>query len=274
VTGAITIGGAVVANADDRGQIYFADARDYDRAWIAYTDAGTYTAQLLPGPYDIYYASDEHSIGLKNAPRNQWAKIATNVVVPVTGPVTLNIDVPFASVTGTLKINGATRTGSVDARYYLRNAAGDEARLANTTASTYSARVMPGTYDLYYRTLSEPLSCPGSGLLPCNRLARLRSGIVVAPTGTTVVDIDLPTTTITGMMTINGAPVSDVNDGGRITLGNDDGDYVRIGDTSSLTYTITVVPGSYDVYYAWGQKAGAVAPMNTDAKLRCFDVTR
>jgi hypothetical protein len=72
---------------------------------------------------------------------------------------------------------------------------------------------------------------------------------------------------------INGAPVANSDEAGRISLGNDDRDHVYLGDTSALTYSVTVVPGAYDVYYSWS-KGTAVAPMNANTKLRCFDTVR
>ena len=216
--------------------------------------------------------SDEATTGLKIAPRNKLAKIAGNVVIPATGTTTLNVDVPFATVTGSLKINGMDRaTGTIDRGVYLlRNASGDEARLAYTNAMTYTARIVPGTYDLYYRLYE------GSGLsslLPRNATAKLQTGIVVAPTGTNVIDVDLPVVTVSGALTINGAAASDANDAGAIFLRSDQGEMIRLGATSALSYSVGLVPGAYDVYYA-ADRSGTTAPGNGNAKLRCFDVTR
>jgi hypothetical protein len=273
VTGAITIGGVAGGSATDRGAIYlYRGGLDLeDGVLLGYTDASSYTVQVVPGTYDVYYMSDETTVGLKNAPRNKWAKIGGNVVIPATGTTTLNVDVPFATVTGSLTINGASRPTSPANRgaYYLRNASGDEARLAYTNATSYTARIVPGTYDLYYR-IFDFAGSPGA--LPSNGSAKLQAGIVVAP-GANVVDVDLPIVTVTGAFTINGAAVSDPDDAGAILLRSDQGEMITIGKTSQLTYSVGLVPGAYDVYYA-SDGSGVVAPGNGNAKLRCFDVIR
>jgi len=274
VTGTITIGGVAGGTATDRGAIYLDpdEPTEHDEALLGTSDQPSYTAQVVPGTYDVYYASDEMTTGLKNAPRNKRAKIASNVVIAATGTTTLNVDVPFATVSGSLKINGvAQATGGLDRGvYYLRAAAGDEARLAYTNALTYTARIVPGTYDLYYRRYE---GYGAAGGLPTNVVAKLRTGIVVAPTGATVIDVDLPFVTVSGGLTINGAAVADASDAGAVLLRSDQGEMIRLGATSDLTYTVGLVPGAYDVYYA-AERSGATAPGNSSAKLRCFDVTR
>jgi hypothetical protein len=44
-----------------------------------------------------------------------------------------------------------------------------------------------------------------------------------------------------------------------------------LGSTPICNYTVTLVPGRYEVYYQFGH-GGAVVPVNANAKLRCFDV--
>jgi hypothetical protein len=106
-----------------------------------------------------------------------------------------------------------------------------------------------------------------------NRNARLRSGIVVGATGTTTLDIDLPTVTVSGSFKIAGAAVADPQDYGQLELRDDFGDTVELGKTSDLTYSVKVVPGSYDLYYSI-QRGGTIAPVNSSTRLRCFNVSR
>jgi len=79
--------------------------------------------------------------------------------------------------------------------------------------------------------------------------------------------------TVTGALTINGAAAPDPTDAGAVLLRSDQGEMIRLGATSDLSYTVSLVPGAYDVYYA-AERSGATAPGNSSAKLRCFDVTR
>jgi hypothetical protein len=78
--------------------------------------------------------------------------------------------------------------------------------------------------------------------------------------------------TVTGALTVAGAPTNE-QESGDILLENDAGDYIDLGSTSAASYTVTLVPGQFDVYYQF-QNGGAVAPRNANAKIRCFDVTR
>ena len=66
-----------------------------------------------------------------------------------------NINVPATTVSGTVTVSGAAipSTSNDAGDLTLRNAAGDTALIASTktgTTTTYSALVVPGTYDLYY----------------------------------------------------------------------------------------------------------------------------
>jgi len=149
----------------------------------------------------------------------------------------------------------------------LRGAAEDLVGLARTTVSTYSVKMVPGTYDLFYAGPS------GATVVPRNSNARLRTGVVVAPTGTTMLDIDLPSVTVSGAITIAGATVTSPNEYGSLWLTGAAGDRVSLGETNVSPYSVTVVPGAYDVQYSYAT-GSTVAPWNTSAKLRCFDVAR
>ena len=72
--------------------------------------------------------------------------------------------------------------------------------LANSAAGSYSVRVVPGSYDVYYQWTA-------GATVPLNSLARLQTAAIAA-TGTTTLDIDVPSAIVTGTPTINGAPTS------------------------------------------------------------------
>ena len=85
----------------------------------------------------------------------------------------------------------------------LRNAAGDYAQIPWNMDGQYVVHVVPGTYDLFYAKDNTVQSST-----PANQLAKLRAGVVVAPTGTTALDIDITSTLVMGALTINGVPAA------------------------------------------------------------------
>ena len=276
VAGTVTMGGVAVAGTStDYGDIVLGRGStfDPDLASIASTDKGSYSAPVLPGTYDVYYQVGSAVLNRFTtiSPRNTHAKIASQVTVAATGTTTLNVDVPVATVKGNLTMNGVAKKNAGGGGLFLEGPNGDEAEIALTTVTSYSAPVVPGTYDLYYRAVNPGTT--GAGPAPRNGYAKLRSGIVVAPGGTTQLDIDLPSVTVTGALTVAGAAVSNPQEEGVLWLQTDAGDYIDLGTTSALSYTVTLLPGQYDVYYKV-DSGGTVVPTNTNAKIRCFDVGR
>ena len=67
-----------------------------------------------------------------------------------------------------------------------------------------SARVVPGTYDVYYTRTATPTNT--STLAPANHAARLHADVVVAPGSPTMFDIDIPSAMVTGRISVNGVP--------------------------------------------------------------------
>jgi hypothetical protein len=163
-----------------------------------------------------------------------------------------------------LTINGATVTSKTDSgSLSLQTAAGDNVPLGSTSAGSYSVRAIPGSYDIYYRVTAAGATAP------LNKLAKIRTGAVVG-TGTTALDIDVPVSPVTGSIRINGTTSTSSTDYGTLSL-NNGGDSAILGPSYSGTYSALIVPGTYDLTYQVGQ-AGALAPRNSQAVLRCFTV--
>jgi len=257
-SGTFKIGGAAVTSTADAGNMSLQTA-DGDFVALGSTSAGTFSMRVVPGTYTLYYGAA--SAGA-TAPRNAAAKLQSVTVTP-TGTNAFDIDVPSAVAAGTFKINGAAVTSATDSGIVsLRNAA-DTIQLGSTSASTYSVRAIPGTYDVYYQ-----VNTPGASA-PRNAFAKIRSGVVVAA-GTTAIDIDVPSSSVTGTFRINSATVTATTDYGVLSLRNGS-DAIAIGSSYASTFTVRVVPGTYDVYYQIGA-AGTLAPRNSLAKLRCLAV--
>ena len=81
-------------------------------------------------------------------------------------------------------------------------------------------------------------------------------------------DIDIPSTLVTGTFKINGTTVTSATDWGNLFLRTGAGDTVKLGSTSAGSYSVRVVPGTYDLLYAGGASTSVTAPRNILATLR------
>jgi hypothetical protein len=240
-----------------------------DYAEIPWTGDGDYVVKVVPGSYDLYYSKDNTVPA--TTPANQLAKLRTGIVVAGGGTTLADVDIASSVVMGTVKINGVPASAGNAGILTLRAADGDKALIANTANPTFFARVVPGQYDLYYTRTATPANTTTPA--PHNHAAKLRAGLVLAAGDTTVLDIDIPSTTVTGMVTINGKPAA-AGDHGTLMVQNAAGDFGPFASTNGGTYTGRLVPGMYDLYYSHAGKIGDTTPMNTLIKLRCFDVVR
>lgn len=101
-------------------------------------------------------------------PSNTLAKLRSGIVVGPT-PLTLDIDVPARTVSGTFSQGGMPVSSSPNANgnIFLQNASGDRASLGSTFAGTYTRVLIPGTYHAYWT-----INMRGFGV-PFNTLADL-----------------------------------------------------------------------------------------------------
>ena len=236
-----------------------------DRAGIA-EQLGAYTATIIPGTYDLYFNTSAGAAGLGTYP----STLLQRGIVVGSSPLTLNVDVPATTVSGTITVNGAQVASTAGlGRLTLQNAtttwtfaATTSDAYSSTPAGAYSTAIVPGTYDLYYSVITV-----GTGV-PSNALVKLRGGVVIGTTSPQTLDIDIPATTVTGTITVNGAQVDASMGTGGLHLRNAAGDDALIGTTGGVgAYSQLVVAGTYDLYYAF-IGGGTGVPMNQSAKLR------
>ncbi len=265
ITGTITLDGAEPV-ATDKGHLVLRDATG-DYARIPWREDGAYGVNVVPGTYDLFYSKD--NTAQSTTPVNQLAKLRAGIVVAPAGTTVLDIDVTSTIVMGTVMINGAPAAAGNSGIVTLRSADGDRAVIANTASATFFAHVVPGTYDLYYTRTATPANTTTAA--PANHAAKLRTGLVLAPGATTVFDIDIPSATVTGMITINGTS-SGTGDHGTLMLQSAAGDFATFASTNGGAYTARLIPGTYDLYYSHAGKIGDTTPMNTLIKLRCFTI--
>ena len=108
-------------------------------------------------------------------------------------------------------------------------------------------------------------------LAPLNTNGKIKS-VVLAPGAPITLDIDVPSTVISGTVKIAGSFIDKEYDGGRLWLGDPKTkEGIPLTWTSTGKYSARVMPGTYDVYYE-GTSPSAVAPINLRAKLGCLVV--
>ena len=222
---------------------------------------------MIPGTYDLYF----RGYGGVSGVNDYRTYLLQPGLVLASTPLTLNMDVPMTTVTGTITVNGAQVPSTAGmGRLVLQNATTSWPFAPTTSdpfsskpAGAYTTTAIPGTYDLYYKVIT-----PGPGV-PSNAFVKLASGIVIAGSAQTL-DIDIPATAVTGTITVNGAQVDKSMGTGGLHLRTAAGDDALVGTTDIAgAYSQLVVAGSYDLYYAFitGNGAGGV-PVNQSAKLR------
>jgi len=229
---------------------------------------GTFALLALPGTYDLLAGSTLLGGG---------TTLRTGIVVGAE-PVSLSVDVPTVPLVGKVTVAGATISATLgEGVVYLANAT-SSAALATTSQGSFEVPVIPGTYDLFYAErvgMDYVRSRPENTVIPGSSKATLQRGIVIpaaCPGGAVRLDVDVPSTRVTGTVTMNGAAFSDVlsDRPARLTPRSADGDSELLtrGFGFGFPYTAAVVPGMYDVYYQRLDVHDNTLPSNSSAKLR------
>jgi hypothetical protein len=231
---------------------------------IGASTSTTFRSQVIPGIYELTFASYP---GNPDGPLNTGATLEKGVEVLPDGSTELTVDIGSVAVAGNITIDGAPVPSKTDyGTLYLGTDEGDEVPLATTTTGSYSTRVIPGRYDIYYE-VGVPLEASAA---PLNTRGKIAS-VVLAAGAPTMLDIDVRTVLATGTVTIDGVVVNKETDGGRLWLRTDYGDELPLGWTSNGTFSARVVPGTYEVHYE-GTAPSSLAPFNEDATLGCLVV--
>lgn len=260
--GSITINGGDAPNDPaDTGYIELVNPATGDVARLGRTRDGEFQVRVLPGEYEVRYRVHQSS---SVAPANTDVKLQDLNVSP-DGPTEITVDVPSVAVQGQISLsndpppNDAADYGQIE----LRGANGDVVALSSTREPSYNMRLVPGEYEVIYRSVFSGAAAPA------NAHAVLGEKFVVpAQADEAEVNINIPTQRISGAIHVNEAPHSpDSGENGRIFLRDAEGDdEVFLGDTAAGIYAVTVIPGVYDVYYSQ-DSAGASLPVNTNARL-------
>jgi hypothetical protein len=262
VSGTVTVNGGPAAAIKGYVSVELRSAGG-DTVFI--DSSSPYALEVVPDTYDVYYKWIDAAASTTLVTKSP-IKIRSGIVIG-TSPVSLDIDVPLTTVSGTFTVKGATITTweHGDCVLWLRSAAGQDIELSTTTTGTFSGLVVPGTYDLYYRQYHV------GPLVPINAAAKVKSGIVVGASPVSF-SIDIPAVPVSGAITVNGVKVPGSDNGSYgFTLRNTAGDSAELAsDITKGTYSGLVIPGTYDLYYTYQSLRGVVAalPRNQSGKVK------
>ena len=254
VMGDIFIDGAPAPNGFyENGEIRLRDTVTGASFPVGQTWEGAFMAMVVPGTYDVLW---RRLLGGSVVPINDDALLMEGVVVD--GLTEFSVDVPVIELEGSFTLNGVAPPFSVyeNGEILLRDlATGAVVSVGHTRDRAWSARIVPGTYDVLYSRLT------GGSVVPANELALLESAVQLDADG--VLDVDVPVVTLSGDFRLDGAPfpASFYNNAHLWLRGSQADDLVDLGAGLDGGYELRVVPGSYDVFYN-GLSSTGLVPQN------------
>jgi hypothetical protein len=131
-----------------------------------------YQANVVPDVYDVVYGSGA-VLANGNGERNSHAVLRSSVDLTSAASASLDVAIPATQLTGRLSAGGIVGGGSSSTHIVLRSPDGS-AQLSPMGTMTYSAWVVPGSYDVYLVN-DTPTSTLG---YPRNASARLGCAVV------------------------------------------------------------------------------------------------
>ena len=147
ISGAFTLGGEMPpSSVYEDGSIYLRNMATDDAVLLGNTHNGGYSAVVVPGNYELFYAQEVGG----SVPSNQNASLAE---VTIGDSMALDVDVPVVDLSGefTLSTGPVPDNAGDGGQLYLRALDGDSVLLGNSFAASYAARLVAGTYGIYYR---------------------------------------------------------------------------------------------------------------------------
>ncbi len=263
--GALSVGGVPVPqDAIDAGELSLRSVETGELISLGSTSEGSYEIGVLDGTYELIYEAVSQG-GLM--PVNSRGVVSQlEISSAIANPETFPLEIPTATLTINLTVNNmppspdATDYGLV----YLRDMKnGALTLLGETTEGSYTRVVLPGAYELVYTNITS-----ANGAVPVNKHARVGEAFQVGDIGDApvTVDVDIPMVQVNGAFSVGGGPPpASAADDGVLTLESVDGQgTVTLGNTSAGAHSESIIPGSYDIYYAQ-ETASQLMPQNTHA---------
>lgn len=298
VTFSVTLGGAPIgtnnASLQDFGEILLREQSTGELfsvgdLWDVANNVPrpTFVAPVLPGTYDVVYSV---KVNGPFSPDNEEATLKRGVSISgdssgnPSGNQSVAVDIPYVTIAVTLTLNGKTVNNSntsVDdyGRISLRDVTTSEkfplfdtfSLTSGQATGSYSARLIPTTYDVIYENQSR------GDFWPLNEETRLIQNQALNTSGS--LSLNVPTVEVTTTVTLGGKSVSGGNttgqDYGRLDLRDlVTGDTFELQDVWSgsqgkpvATDTAVIIPGTYDLIYAVEQ-TGSNWPRNKEKTLQ------
>jgi len=226
VSGAITVNGAALP-ASPAGKLTFALTGGSQTQLVL---APSYTATLLRGTYTVGFAGATPCTGVlpcNAGPIKTAVSLASNGV--------LDVDIPAVKVTGQVTLNGAALPAPAGNQLAFELTGGKPATIA--LASSYSATLLSGSYDVTFRNAGA--ACAGP--LPCNS-GPIKTGASLTSTG--VLDLDIKAVKVSGKVTVNGSALP-ASPRGSLTFAIGHGGAATLA--IAPTYATVVLAGTYTV---------------------------
>ena len=242
-------------------------------ATIPPTGASSYSGALLKGTYNIVFAGDYFDqCPTQPIPCNRGT-IITQLSVQTSGA--LAVDIPEATISGSVTLNGAAMPTSSNGRgtmiFSRRNDISSQSAspsLATSGTASYIAAVIKGKYDILFAgdIFNE---CP-TDPIPCNR-GPVVSNLDISQSGGLAIDV--PAVTISGAITVNGSPMAnDSQARGSLyfILDNLRFNLPYLPATGAAHYAISLIKATYDIGWnsAYSEVCSSAAIPCTDGPLK------
>jgi hypothetical protein len=213
--------------------------------------SGTYSAVLLAGSYDVSFEGDSYACSNGGAaptmPCNRGKLKSITLAKGQSGA--LDLDVPHVTIHGKITVNGAS-PGASDVAQITFAASGAATGAAASAVSfqtdaknEYNVALVPGTYDV---GIGAGNCQDAASVLPCVG-GVVKAGVSLTSTG--ALDIDVPTLTVKGKVTLAGQDVPQANDSrGSAFFSMKSGGSAETAPFASagpITYSLRLLPGSY-----------------------------
>jgi len=253
--GQFLVRGAVTPKSEyDDANLWLENPRTHDRVSLGNTHDQEFAVRVTPGIYDVIYEVESPGAQLPHNPRVRLQKLA------LFASRTQDIDIPVASLSGAILLNGAPPPKSEydDANLSFRDhETGSEILAGNTHDGSYAVSLVPGTYDVIYRVETA------GPITPRNDGAVLET-LSLPDIGQTHA-IEITSAPLHGDFLINDAPApASEYDDANIDLVSPEAGTVWLGNTHDGSYTLQVIPGEYALVYR--HESGPNVPQNQRAR--------
>jgi hypothetical protein len=264
VSGAVTLDGAALpTESAARGALSFAGATGETVGVATTASLGTggpasYALALFPGHYDVSFAANAAFCAAASATVPcVGGKLKTAVGLTADGG--LDLDLHAVTITGAVTVAGAAMPTAASDRgtvlfTNVTGGSGSPPSFGASGAASYRMRVLAGTYDVGYVANAALCATKGGAAppVPCNGGTLMHAA---ALTGDGALDLDLPIATISGAVTLAGAPLPAATaDRGALAFVSRDGAGTvttpTFGTSGAVAYALALWPGSYDVAFA------------------------